>query len=50
MNALLPDHITAPTQIALDFFAEHLALILGIVALVAAGTVVLILLLKRKRR
>lgn len=49
MNRILPD-AALPEEIVLDFFAEHFALICGIVLLVAAVTVVLIVVLKKRKR
>ena len=48
MSRMLPDHILPPGQAALSFFEEHLALILCAVALVAAVTAALVILLKKK--
>ena len=49
MSRILPDHILPPEQAALSVFEAHLALILGVVALVAAVTAVLITVLVRKK-
>ena len=44
-DALVPPHV-----LALDFIVEHRVLILGILAAVAAITVLIVVLVKRKKR